>query len=103
MHTVEMLDAALALAKECGFLVRQDWLAGTPAGTCQFKGRRWLIVDMSQSPRDQLDAVLAALAELPQIPQASANPALQSLLRMRSAGIRRRGNHHDTKNTKKER
>ena len=85
MHTVELLEQAIALAEQRGFVVRQDWLSGSTAGACEFKGRRWLLIDLAQSPREQLDLVLEALRQFP--PQASgvATSHLQSLLPSRKA------------------
>jgi len=85
MHTVELLEEALALAHRCGFVVRQDWLAGVSAGACEFQGRRWLFVDLAQSPREQLEQVLSALEELPHLAQAGVTPQLQTLLKLRKA------------------
>ena len=68
MHTVELLEQAIALAEERGFVVRQDWLSGSTAGACELKGRRWLLIDLALSPREQLDLVLDALKRFP--PQA---------------------------------
>lgn len=79
MHTVELLEQAIALAEQRGFVVRQDWLAGSAAGACEFNGRRWLLIDLAQSPREQLDLVLAALSRFsPQVPGV-ATSHLQSL------------------------
>jgi hypothetical protein len=85
MHTVELLDQAISLAEERGFVVRQDWLSGSTAGACEFKGRRWLLIDLALSPREQLELVLDALRQFP--PQAcnDATPQLQSLLPSRKA------------------
>ena len=85
MHTVELLEEALALAGECGFVVRQDWLNGSAGGACEFKGRRWLFVDLAQSPREQLEQVLSVLDELPHLSRAGAARQLQALLKLRKA------------------
>jgi hypothetical protein len=65
MHTVEMLEQAIARATAAGFVVRQDWLGGATAGACEFKGRKWLFLDLAQSPTEQLNLVLGALAQMP--------------------------------------
>jgi hypothetical protein len=85
MHTVELLEQAIALAEERGFVVRQDWLSGSIAGACEFKGRRWLLIDLALSPREQLDLVLAALRQFPPPAPSVATPALQSVLSPRKA------------------
>ena len=85
MHTVELLEQAIALAEQRGFVVRQDWLNGSTAGACEFKGRRWLLIDLAQSPREQLDLVLAALSQFPPQVPSIATSHLQSLLPSRKA------------------
>ena len=85
MHTVELLEQAIALAAQCGIAVRQDWLLGSAAGVCEFKGRRWLFVDLAQSPREQLDQVLDALGQLPHPAASAPSQQLQALLTRRKA------------------
>lgn len=85
MHTVDLLEQALALAESQGYIVRQDWFGGAGAGACELKGRRWLFVDLALAPREQLDQVLDALSEVVE-PQATVQfPELQKALKMRKA------------------
>lgn len=86
MHTVELLDEAIDLAKRTGFVVREEWFGGAAAGACEFKGRRWLFLDLALSPREKLDEVLAALRSIPIPPSASVSAELVRLLAMRKAG-----------------
>lgn len=60
MHTVELLEAALTLAQELGYSVRQECLGGM-GGTCEINGKKLLFVDLSMTVIDQLDQVVAAL------------------------------------------
>ena len=86
MHTVELLEEAIALADRCGFVVRQDWFGGSAAGACEFKGRRWLFIDLALTPHEQLDQVLEAL-EGEQLAESSpASPQLQRMLKLRKLG-----------------
>ena len=85
MHTVELLEEALAQAAQLGFAVRQDWLGGAGGGVCEVKGQRWIFIDLAQPPRDQLEQVLAALADLSNDSSPEASPQLQSLFRQRKA------------------
>lgn len=85
MHTVELLERAIALAIQSGFVVRQDWLGGSAAGACRFKDQDWLFVDLAQSPREQLDLVLGALSRLSRSPHADADAELQAILKLRKA------------------
>jgi hypothetical protein len=85
MHTVELLEQAINLAEQRGFVVRQDWLSGSTAGACEFKGRRWLLIDLALSPREQLDLVLDALKKFPPQAPSVATSQLHSVLPSRKA------------------
>ena len=61
MHTVELLQEALEAARGLGYDVRQDWLGGDGGGHCLVRGRRMLLLDVAQSPDEQLDVVADAL------------------------------------------
>jgi hypothetical protein len=61
MHTVELLQEALEAARGLGYDVRQDWLGGDGGGHCLLRGRRMLLLDVAQSPDEQLDVVADAL------------------------------------------
>jgi hypothetical protein len=61
MHTVELLEEALNVARRMGFEVRQDWLGGNGGGHCLVRGRKWLLLDVAQSAGEQLDVVADAL------------------------------------------
>jgi hypothetical protein len=61
MHTVELLQEALEAARGLGYDVRQDWLGGDGGGHCLVRGRRLLLLDVAQSPDEQLDVVADAL------------------------------------------
>lgn len=60
MHTVEMLEQAVATAERLGYVVRQEWV-GTGGGVCEFRGRRWLFLDLAQTAWEQLGLVCDAL------------------------------------------
>jgi hypothetical protein len=61
MHTAELLQEALEAARGLGYDVRQDWLGGDGGGHCLVRGRRMLLLDVAQSPDEQLDVVADAL------------------------------------------
>ena len=61
MHTVELLHEALEAARRLGYDVRQDWLGGDGGGHCIVRGRRMLLLDIAQSPEEQLEVVTDAL------------------------------------------
>ena len=78
MHTVELLDEALKTARKQGYTIRQDWLSGS-GGPCEIKGQRFLFVDLSLSPREQLDQVLAAIQTVAE-PSVELSPPLRRLI-----------------------
>jgi hypothetical protein len=61
MHTVELLEEAIGLAQRAGHRVRQEWMGGAGGGGCQINGRKWIFLDLSLAPLDQLDLVLDVL------------------------------------------
>ena len=67
MHTVEMLDAAIAIARSLGFQVRQDFLHGEGGGHCLVRGRKLVLLDLAQSYQEQLSDVADALRDEPRI------------------------------------
>ena len=85
MHTVELLEEAIALAVERGFGVRQDWFGGAAGGACEIKGERWVFIDLALHPREQLHQVLDALEDFSDLPHPALNPQLQALLKTRKA------------------
>jgi hypothetical protein len=61
MHTVELLQEAVEVARRLGYEVRQDWLGGDGGGHCIVRGRKWLLLDVAQTVEEQLDVVAEAL------------------------------------------
>lgn len=61
MQTVELLQEALEAARGVGYDVRQDWLGGDGGGHCLVRGRRLILLDVAQTPDEQLDVVVEAL------------------------------------------
>lgn len=80
MHTVELLEQALALAARLGYRVRQEWLGDCGGGACEYGGRKWLFVDLSLSTADQLSQVVDALRRDPRLASAGATGSLAELL-----------------------
>lgn len=87
MHTVDLLEQALAAARRLGWQVREDWLDGNGGGTCSIKGQKWIFLDLAQSASEHLEVVCEALASEPALATASAawSDELRALLRMRKA------------------
>ena len=63
MHTVELLEAAIAAIKGLGYRVRIEPLDGGEGGICVFQKRRWLFLDAAAPPVEQLHHVLEVLRE----------------------------------------
>lgn len=82
MHTVELLEQALAATKQLGIRVRQEWMSGQ-GGLCEFKGKRWLFLDPSAPPAEQLGLVLDALRQQPGLERLNLAPELAKRLQLR--------------------
>ena len=83
MHTVELLEEALAAAEALGYQVRQDWLGAAGGGACEIKGRKWIFLDLAAGPADQLDQVRQALRHEPRAVSLSISAPLRDLLGLR--------------------
>jgi len=81
MHTVEMLEQALALATRLGYQVRQEWLSESDGGACEYGGRKWLFVNLSLSSTEQLSQVVDALRADPQLVASTLPRSLAQLLK----------------------
>lgn len=71
MHTVDLLEQALDVARRLGYRVRLEWLDGQTGGACELCGKRFLFLDLAQGPAEQLELVLDALCRedhLPELP-----------------------------------
>jgi hypothetical protein len=65
MHTIELIEQAVALAERLGYGVRQEWLGGCAGGFCEVAGRRWIFVDVALTPGEQLAQLVGVLSEDP--------------------------------------
>lgn len=80
MHTVDLLEQALALATRLGYQVRQEWLSESGGGACEYGGRKWLFVDLSLSSTEQLSLVVDALRHDPRLDASNVPRSLAQLL-----------------------
>jgi len=85
MHTVEMLEAALTLAGQIGYRIREEWLDGRGGGGCEIQGQKWVFLDLALSADEQLEAVLDALRADPAILLADVPEGLRGLLGIRKS------------------
>lgn len=83
MHTVELLQQAVDVARQAGYTIRQEWLGGSNGGACEIKGRKHLFLDLAQGPMEQLDQVLTALRADARVPELPIPEALRSLIPIR--------------------
>jgi hypothetical protein len=79
MHTVELLNEALEIARQAGYKIRQEWLDECSAGACMVRGQKLLFLDPMQSTIDQLEQVLDVLREDPAARQLAAASKLGEL------------------------
>ncbi len=82
MHTVDLLEQSLQVARRLGYDVRQEWV-GTGGGLCEFRGRRRLFVDLAQSVLEQLGQVREVLRDDPRLDREALSPEMQRLLQPR--------------------
>lgn len=85
MHTVEILEQSLDIAKLLGFEIRQEAFGGAGGGACEFKGQKFLFLDLSRNSIEQLEQVLEALRDDPALHTVNLPGALQQLLARRAA------------------
>ena len=78
MHTVDVLEEAMALAERNGFSVRRQWLAEGLGGMCRVGEQRVLFINLSASNEEQLGHALEALRSLP---LSSKDPSLSDSLK----------------------
>jgi hypothetical protein len=85
MHTVDLLEEAVAAARQLGYTVRHEWLGGSGGGACEVKGQRILFLDLAVGPLEQLQKVLEALRLEVRAPDVLIGRELKELLRQRQA------------------
>jgi hypothetical protein len=85
MHTVELLQEALDVARRLGYEVRQDWLGGDGGGHCLVRGRKWLLLDVAQTADEQLEIVADALRGESGVAKEVGSQELAERLRSRAA------------------
>jgi len=83
VHTAQLLDEALKLARRLGFLVRHDYFGGSGGGACQLCGRKVLFVDLALWPDEQLQRVLDVLSQEPELQQLTISEQLRQMLQSR--------------------
>jgi hypothetical protein len=85
MHTIELLEQALDLARRLGYTIRQEWLAGSGGGGCELKGQKLFFLDLDLSPVEQFDLVLETLRREPEAHKLPMPHELRELLKLRKS------------------
>lgn len=80
MNPTTLLAEALDLARECQYQIREEYLEGAGGGHCSFSGKKWLLLDVTQSAQQQLEDTLDALRCEAKLRQQSMSAHLASLL-----------------------
>lgn len=81
MHTIDLLEEALHLARQSGFQMRQEALENPRCGACRV-GQQWfLFVDQALPVSDQLALVVQALRSSGIVsPRPDSSPWLRRML-----------------------
>jgi hypothetical protein len=80
MHA-KLLAEAIDLARQLDYQVREEPLEGAGGGHCYFAGKKWLLLDVTQSTEEQLADVADALRSDPAGAHQRMSPALARFLR----------------------
>jgi hypothetical protein len=80
MNAPALLAEALKLVREFDYQVREELLEGAGGGHCSFAGKKWLLLDVTQSQREQLADALDALRCEPALRTRTLSPQLAELL-----------------------
>ena len=85
MHAIEVLELATEVAERLGYHIRQEYLAGSGGGACEFGGKKWIFVDLALNTVEQIEQVIEALEADPDIHQTELPAPLTRLLSARRA------------------
>lgn len=83
MHTLDLMELAIATAERMGYRVRREWLGGAAGGRCEFGGKRWIFLDSSLNQLEQLDQLREALASAPEAGIIPLGPTMTQFLGQR--------------------
>jgi hypothetical protein len=79
MNAAKVLSLAVDAARDAGYEVREEVLEGAGGGHCIIRGKKCLLLDMTQTHREQLTDVLDAL-RAEQVDVAKLHPVLAASL-----------------------
>lgn len=67
MHTAELLSQAIDLSRRAGYQIREEMLEGAGGGHCLIRGKKCLLLDLTQTQQEQLNDVVDALRTEPNL------------------------------------
>ncbi len=85
MHTIELIEQAVAAAESLGYGIRQEYLGGVGGGGCEVAGKKWLFIDLALGTPEQLGQILDTLRDDPGIHQLDLSASLARALGTRQA------------------
>jgi hypothetical protein len=75
----------MELARQLDYQVREEYLDGAGGGHCFFSGKKWLLLDVTQSPEEQLSDVVDALRTESGVWRFQVTPPLAEMLQLTKA------------------
>lgn len=85
MSTAKMLAEAVQLARDAGYVIREDHLDGAGGGHCRIHDVKWLLLDVTQPLEEQLNDAVDALRQESLWRKRGVSPDLADLLGMSKA------------------
>jgi hypothetical protein len=85
MHTATLLAEAAELARRLEYTLREEYLDGAGGGHCSFGGRKWLLLDVTQSVDEQLSVITDALRTDDAVWRLPVSPQLAVMLKRKLA------------------
>jgi hypothetical protein len=85
MHAPRLLAEAMELARQLDYHLREEYLDGAGGGHCFFSGKKWLLLDVTQTPEEQLSDVVDALRTESDVWRFQVTPQLAEMLKLTKA------------------
>lgn len=82
MYNVKLLAEATELARRLDYTVREEYLEGAGGGHCTFGGKKWVLLDVTQSVDEQLNDVADALRDDDAVYRLPMSPQLAGMLQV---------------------
>ena len=79
--TLGLLEESLQLARDLGYLIREEPLGDLPGGTCSLGGKPHILLNMEQPPAERLAVLVRSLVADERVDSLPVSRLLQSRLR----------------------